>query len=160
MGGKDTADNLIDICPTCHDALHAIAHKLMDKKTSRTQILDSIALIYPKNKKAQDTCLELALHVRNAMIDGKEKGLGPNHLVSISTVIRMYYKPLIMHRVRELDTTQEDYIRGLILSDLAKRFNLNLNLSEEKRIMSNIKEQKTKHLETRKDRAEDYAAKK
>jgi len=146
LGGKDTQDNLIEICPDCHDALHAIAYRLMDNKTSRTQIIDSIVLIYPSNKKAQDTCLELALNVRNAMILGKEKGLGPNHIVNIGTAIRMYYKPLIAHRVRELNTSQEDYIRGLILADIGKRFNLNISMTEEKRIMSNIKTQRKKLL--------------
>jgi hypothetical protein len=145
LGGKDTLDNLIEICPNCHDALHAIAHKLKDKKTSRAQIMDSLALIYPDNKKAQDVCLELALNVRNAMIDAAERGLGPHHLISISTVIRNYYKPMITHRVRELNISQEAYIRGLILSDIAKRFNLNISLSEEKLIMANIKKQKSTH---------------
>lgn len=144
LGGKDTQDNLIDLCPNCHDALHAIAHRLRDNRTSRSQILDSIALIYPSNKTAQEICLELALNVRNAMIASQEQGMGPNHLVSISTVLRLYYKPMIANRVRELNTSQEDYLRGLILSDLSKRFNMVISPMEEKRIMKNIKEQRKK----------------
>lgn len=143
LGGKDTQDNLIDICPNCHDALHAIAHRMMSKKASSTQIIDSIALIYPGNDKAQRMCLELATWVRNAMIGAKENGMDPNHLITIGTTLRNYYKPLIQNRYRELNTTQEAYIRGLILADLAKRFNLKINHIEEKIIMENIKKQKS-----------------
>lgn len=143
LGGKDIQSNLIELCPGCHDALHAIAYRMMSKKVSRMQVLDSIALIYPQNKKAQELCLELALNVRNAMIDSQEKGLGPDHIVNLTTTLRMYYKPLIANRIRELNTSQENYIRGLILSDLAKRFNLQISLVEEKMLMDNIKKQKS-----------------
>lgn len=146
LGGKDTQDNLIDICPDCHDALHAVAFKMMSKNVSSTQIIDSVALIYPGNEKAQKICLELATWVRNANISSKEKGLGPDHVVSIGTSIRMYYKPMIMERYRELGTSQEGYIRGLILADIARRFNLSINHVEEKIIMENIKKQRSIHV--------------
>jgi hypothetical protein len=116
---------------------------MLGKKTSMTQILDAIALIYPDNRKAQEVCLELSLLVRNASIENQEKDLGPNHLVNIGTVIRKYFKPLIAQRVAELSASQEGYIRGLILMDLAKRFNLNLSLVEENSIIKRIQKGKT-----------------
>lgn len=142
LGGKDTQDNLIEICPGCHDSIHAIAHRMLSKNVSMTQIIDSLALIYIDNKKAQETCLLLATNVRNAEIQVKEKGLGPNHIIAIGTTIRMYYKPFIMSRYRELNISQESYIRMLILQDLSKRFNINANLTEENRLISYIKKEK------------------
>ena len=144
LGGKDTPDNLIEICPKCHDTLHAIAHRLLNKGVSLAQITDSLALIYVSNKKAQATCLELAINVRNAQIQTKENGLSPNHLISIGTILRKYYKPLIMHRSQELRLSQDSYIRMLILQDLAKRFNINANLTEENKLISYIKKEKKK----------------
>jgi len=146
LGGKDIPDNLIELCPACHDTLHSIAYKMLSKKSSSTQMIDSLSLIYIGNKKAQETCLQLAMAVRNAHIHAKEKGLGPNHLVNIGTTIRKYFKPLIMTRYRELNISQESYLRMLILSDLAKRFNLNVSLTQENQLLSQIKKEKSNAL--------------
>jgi len=143
LGGKDIAANLIELCPGCHDSLHSIAHRMLSKKVSQTQIIDSLMLIYIDNKKAQDICLQLALNVRNAQIQSDEKGLGPNHLITIGTTIRKFYKPLIINRYKELKLTQESYIRMLILQDVAKRFNLTANLLEENRLITYIKKEKS-----------------
>ena len=143
LDGKDIPDNLIELCPGCHDTLHSIAYRMLSKKTTQTQIMDSLALIYVGNKKAQDTCLQLALNVRNSVIISQEKGLGPNHLINIGTTIRKYYKPLIMNRYRELNISQESYLRMLILTDLAKRFKLNVSLTEENDLLRKIKKEKT-----------------
>jgi hypothetical protein len=144
LGGKDTEDNLIEICPSCHDTIHAIAKRMMSKNVSPTQIIDSLALIYINNKKAQETCLELATNIRNAQIQAQEKGLGPNHMILIGTTLRQYYKPLIMNRATELNISQENYFRMLILQDLSKRFNINANLNEEVRLINYIKKEKKK----------------
>lgn len=143
LGGKDIQSNLIELCPSCHDGLHAISHRMLSRQASNNQILDAIALMYPDNIKARAICLELALQVRNATITSKEKGFDKDRLLAIGTTIRMYYKPLIMDRIRELNISQESYLRGLVLTDIAKRFNLNISLSEEKQILDNIKKQKT-----------------
>jgi hypothetical protein len=143
LGGKDTPDNLIEICPSCHDTLHAIAYRMLSKKTTQAQIMDSLALIFIDNKKAQDVCLELATKVRNAQIHSQEKGLGPNHIINIGTSLRKFYKPLIMNRYKELNLSQESYIRMLILNDLAKRFNLSVSLTEENHLMGKIKKEKS-----------------
>jgi len=142
LGGRDDVSNLIDLCPSCHDAIHAIAYKMLNRKTSRVQIVDAVALIYPENPRAREICIDLAVLVRNAAIEGQEKELSPNHLVNISTVIRKFFKPLIAQRVSEMKTSQEGYIRGLILIDLAKRFNLSLNLTEESNIVKRVQKGK------------------
>jgi len=144
LGGKDISDNLIELCPSCHDALHAVAHKMLSKKTSHSQIIDSIALIFLNNKKAQEICFDLAVNVRNAQIHANEEGLGPNHLIQIGTTLRKYFKPLIMNRYKELNLTQDSYIRMLILTDIMRRFNLqNVSLAEENRLINYIRKEKT-----------------
>jgi len=152
LGGKDTKDNLIELCPSCHDALHAIAYKMLSKKTSQTQIVDSLALIFSGNVNAQNICMDLALKVRNAQIHAKEEGLSQNHLIQLSLTLRKYFKPLIMNRYRELKLTQESYIRMLILNDLTKRFNLTgISLAEENRLINYIKKEKANPLIERND---------
>lgn len=87
--------------------------------------VDMLNSIYPDNKEAQKNCMELAIIVRDSMIQHKEKGLDPNHLVSISTTLYKKHKDFITTRIKELKLTQEEYIRSLILQDLGKRFGLN-----------------------------------
>jgi len=146
LGGKDTPDNLIEICPSCHDTLHSVAYRMLSKKTSHSQLIDSLALIFVDNKKAQDTCFQLAINVRNAQILSQEKGLGPNHIINIGTSLRKFFKPLITNRARELKLSQESYLRMLIFNDITKRFGITVSLTEENHLMSQIKKEKSNTL--------------
>ena len=137
LGGKDTPDNLIDLCPQCHDALHNVAYKLLTNIHGQAKVIDSLTMIYKDNAKAKENCLELAIQVRNAMVLQKEKGLAPNDLVNISTTLRKQHKTLMEARVRELKKSQESYLRGLVLADLAGRFkDIPISSAEEDRLIN------------------------
>lgn len=140
LGGKDTHDNLIDLCPGCHDALHNIAYKLTIHQHGQAKVIDSLTLIYKDNARAKQICLDLATQVRNAMVVHKEKGKGPNDLLNIGTIIRKQHKTLVEMRCKELKLSQEAYIRGLILTDIGKRFHdMPIIASEETRIIKMLK---------------------
>jgi len=113
---------------------------------SHSQLIDSLALIFVDNKKAQDTCFQLAINVRNAQILSQEKGLGPNHIINIGTSLRKFFKPLITNRARELKLSQESYLRMLIFNDITKRFGITVSLTEENHLMSQIKKEKSNTL--------------
>lgn len=143
LGGKDTADNLIDLCPACHDALHNIAYKLMIHRHGQAKVIDSLTLIYKDNAKAKENCLALATLVRNAMVVHREKGLAPNELINIGTVLRKQHKTLVEMRCRELKVSQEAYIRGLILKDVSDRYkDIPINAAEETRTIKLLKNKK------------------
>jgi hypothetical protein len=119
----------------------------MSKKTPVGQVTDALQIIYKDNLNAQKMCMELAVHVRNAMINRKEKGLSPNQLVSVSTTIRKKYKDMLIVRCKELNRSQDDYIRDLLLKDLSKRFNLPEDTTfTEKQAIKAIKVNKKKGL--------------
>lgn len=140
LGGKDTPDNLIDLCPGCHDALHNIAYKLVTNQHGQAKVIDSLTLIYKDNAKAKQVCLDLATQVRNAMVVHKEKGKKPNELINIGTVLRKQHKTLVEMRCRELNVSQESYIRGLILTDVGKRFHgMPISATEEARLIKLLK---------------------
>ena len=140
LGGKDTLDNLIDLCPGCHDALHNVAYKLVSKQHGQAKVIDSLTLIYKDNARAKEVCLDLATQVRNAMIVGKERGKEPNDLVNLGTVLRKQHKTLVEMRCRELKVSQEAYLRGLVLADVGKRFQgLAISNTEESRLIKLIK---------------------
>lgn len=140
LGGKDTPDNLIDLCPGCHDALHNLAYKLMTHQYGQAKVIDSLTLIYKDNAKAKQTCLDLATQVRNAMVTHRERGMAPNELINITTVLRKQHKALVEMRCKELKVSQEAYIRGLILNDVGKRFHaMPINNAEETKVIKALK---------------------
>lgn len=121
LGGSNDPSNLRQLCAGCHDGLHAIANILLQRKLSRS-VTDQLLLIYPDNPKARENCLKLAEKVRDATIITRERGLPDNHPTEVSTTIRKKVKDVLRLRVGELRVSQEEYLRGLILQDLNKRF--------------------------------------
>ena len=140
VGGPNTRENLIDLCPGCHDALHNVAYKLLSRKHQDSMVLDTIHMIFKSNTKAQKVCKELALNVRDAMIKSKEEGLGLDHVMSISTSLRKKYKDFVALRCRELGVSQEKYFRQLILQDLLSRYKCSgLNIAHEHEYIAHSK---------------------
>ena len=119
-GGPDVPSNLANLCPGCHDALHNIAYKLLSPTHSQSKTLDLLNIIYKDNEKAKKTCLELAQHVRDSVIVSKEKGLSPDHLVSIGCVLRKADKDVITVYCRGLQISQEDFILTAILKEVCQ----------------------------------------
>ena len=84
--------------------------------------------------------MDLATQVRNAMVIHKEKGKQPNDLVNIGTVLRKQHKTLVEMRCKELRVSQEAYLRGLILTDVGKRFHgIPISATEEARLIKLLK---------------------
>lgn len=121
-GGKDTPDNLIDLCPGCHDALHALAYKMVSKNASTTAAIDQTRVIFKDNEKGLRKCIELAQHAADAMVVTREKGVAHDQVVPIATTLTKGTKDLAMARARSLGTSQEGYLRSLILQDLGDAF--------------------------------------
>jgi len=140
LGGLDTPSNLVKLCPGCHDTLHNIAYKLLNKKFSQASVIDSLKLIYKDNGAAQKNCLELAVIVRDSVIKGRESVRDPDSLCGISTTLRRIHKNHVTIRCRELNLSQEDYVRGLILSDIKKRFGLALDVPSETIVIKRLKQ--------------------
>lgn len=126
VGGPDTPENLVELCPGCHDALHNVAYKLLSPKISQAQIQDQLLLLYKDNSQAQKTCFELAKHVRNSILVERESGKDPDQLVSLSTSIRKRHKDLIAVYCREKRVSQEEYLRNLVLRHLATMHQLDV----------------------------------
>jgi hypothetical protein len=123
LGGKDTPDNMIELCPGCHDTLHNVAYKLLNKHYSTASVLDSVRLVYKENTKAVEICTDLAIRVRDAMIRQREQGAHPDQLMQLNIRLRKRHKDLLSLRASALHLSQEDYLRMLIFRDLKVAFN-------------------------------------
>ena len=117
-GGKNTAENLISLCPGCHDALHSIAYKLCSPRNSQSQVIDLLHVIYKDNAKAISTCLKLAINVRDSLIKSQEEGLNADHIVAVGTSILKRHKDVLFVKCREMGMSQEEFLRRLILRQI------------------------------------------
>lgn len=142
LGGSDLPSNLCHLCPGCHDTLHNIAYKLLNKKFSEAGVLDNLAIIYKDNKKAQTKCFELAIFVRNATIKERETGKNPDSLCNITTVLRKTHKDYMTIRCREMSLSQEEYLRQLVLQDIRRRFNLSIDPAAEGKLINLVRKSK------------------
>jgi hypothetical protein len=143
LGGKSSVDNLVDLCAGCHDALHAVAQKMLNKRISPGQISDFLGLIFKNEQAAAKKCYELASFVREAYLKTGETGLSENHLVSIQTVLRKIHKDLVSIRCRETGVTQEQYLRHLILLDLKTKYPNMINVLGEQAAIKALKKSAT-----------------
>lgn len=138
LGGTNDNSNLAQLCPGCHDALHAIASLMLSRKPR--QVTDQLKLIYHDNQQAQENCLKLAALVRDATIVTREKGLPDDHPAEVSASLRRKTKELVVVRARELNISQDEYVRGLIIKDLNVRYpSLRLDPLQERNVLKNRK---------------------
>jgi hypothetical protein len=129
-GGPDTPENIIQLCPGCHDGLHALAHKMLSRKFSNPRVMDTLKILFKENQKAIQMCYFLATRVRDSLIIAREEGIDPDQEVAVSTALPKAVKDLLTVRVREAGFTQEGYLRHLILSDLTHKFGAHPILTE------------------------------
>lgn len=138
-GGPDTPENLLELCPGCHDALHKVAYKLLGK-ANVAMVKDTLGFIFKDNLKAQQTCLELAIYVRDSMVKAREEGLDPNHIVTVATSLQKKHKDVFAICCQDARVSQEAYLRMLILHDLKRHYpNLVGNVIEENQTVRVLK---------------------
>lgn len=145
LGGTDHPSNLVDLCPNCHDALHNAAYKLANPKFSDSKVKDQIAIIYKDNLRAAQTCWNLALLVRDAMLSSVDEGVDTNALINVSTVLRMEHKMDIARIAKEHGISQEAFVRTVLLREIARITNKKVDVSLEHKIIRTIKRKKKRH---------------
>lgn len=116
VGGKDTPDNLIELCNGCHGAIHSVAYKLAGKEPMQ-RVLDSVFLLY-EDRAAARTCWDLAQKVHHEVLALRERGADPDTLVEVTTTLRSRHKALVKVHCRDLGISVEEYLRGLLIQDL------------------------------------------
>jgi hypothetical protein len=139
LGGSDNPDNLIDICPGCHDTLHRLAYMMRSGKYSEVSIRDTALFVYKENQLARENVLSLARIVKDAMILSDESGIDEDQPVGISTVIRKKHKDLIHLHCKDRKISLEDYVRSLLIKDILFRYGVG---PEEHRAVKNLKRRK------------------
>lgn len=127
LGGKDTPDNLVELCPQCHDLLHNIAYKLVSKKYSVSFLEDNIRFVYKTNDNAVKRCLELACLVRDELIQARESEKNPNEFVDIYVRMRFKHKKKIHEWAKSSNVSLEDMVRNILLKAVSDKFNMTID---------------------------------
>lgn len=130
LGGKDTPDNLVNLCPQCHDLLHNIAYKLVSKKQSVSFAEDMVLMIL-KDQGSVKRCMELAILVRDEMIIQKEKEKDPNDFADIYIRMRLKHKKKLHEWAKSSKISLEDLTRNILLKALSDKFNITIDHSSE-----------------------------
>lgn len=144
LGGTDHPENLIDLCPNCHDALHNAAYKLVNPKHSDSKVKDQLLIIYKDNLRAAQTCWELALKVRDAMLRSVDEGANLNSLVSVGCTLRMEHKMDLARIAKEHGVSQESFVRTLLLKEISRLGKKRIDIAQEHKFVRQINRTKRK----------------
>lgn len=131
LGGKDTPDNLLNLCPQCHDLLHNVAYKMMNKKYTMTTLLDMVKLTYDGDQGSVNRCMELASLVRDEMLKNKESGKSTTEFVEQTITIRSKHKQLLTEWAKSTNTSLESLTRRILLKAISDRSNITIDFKRE-----------------------------
>jgi len=130
LGGKDTLDNLVSLCPQCHDLLHNIAYKLVSKKHSISFLEDMVRMVLRDNNSVK-RCMELAFLVRDEIIQQKESEKDPNDFADLYIRMRYKHKKKLHEWAKSTKISLEDLTRNILLRALSDKFNMTIDHSQE-----------------------------
>jgi hypothetical protein len=91
---------------------------MLSRKSSASQIMDNLQIVYKENGKAIQECVKLAQLVRDSILSTKEKGHDQSQLMLINTILLKKHKDMLFVKCRELNISQEEYLRQLVFRDL------------------------------------------
>jgi hypothetical protein len=131
LGGKDTPDNLVELCPQCHDLLHNVAYKLISKKYNASFLEDMVKMVYKTNTGAVKRSFELAFLVRDELIQAKESEKNPNEFVDVYVRMRYKHKKKLHEWAKASNISLEDMVRNILLRAVSDKFNMTIDHKSE-----------------------------
>lgn len=127
LGGKDTPDNLVDLCPQCHDLLHSIAYKLVSKKYSISFLEDMSKMVYKGDMSAVQRSMGLSVLVRDEIITAKETEKSPNEFVDVYVRVKHKHKKKLHEWAKANGTSLEDMVRNILFKALSDKYNMSID---------------------------------
>lgn len=138
LGGRDTPDNLLRLCPTCHDLLHNVAYKLARPGYSTVLLEDMVKIIYDDQGTIK-RIFELATYVRDEIIKQRETGKKLVDFVEISVVLRQEYKAMLHDLAKSQQVSLEALLRTILLRAVSQQFNKTIDIAAEERSIKSWK---------------------
>lgn len=113
LGGSDANDNLVDLCPGCHQEMHAVARMMRNPKRAG-EVRTAVQMVFPLQS-AQRRCLELAqLECRSKIMNRAAVEADKEREIGVSLKLKRPYRDALQLIARDRGLSMADYIRKLV----------------------------------------------
>lgn len=122
VGGRDTPDNLIELCPGCHQNMHVIARMMRNPKRVG-EVKTALNTMFP-GPKVQQRCMELAHLVikGKVMASSDREAPDPDKDVKIGLTLRKSYRDALQLMARDRKMSMADYSRKIMEAHIRSVF--------------------------------------
>ena len=113
LGGKDTRDNLIELCPGCHQEMHVIARMMRNPKRVG-EVRTALQIAFP-GPIAQSRCVELAqLECRSKVLNRSKVEADPDREIGVGLKLKRPYRDALQLIARDRKMSMANYTRKII----------------------------------------------
>ena len=113
LGGRDTRDNLIELCPGCHQEMHVIARMMRNPKRVG-EVRTALQIAFP-GPVAQQRCVELAqLECRSKVLRRAEVEADPDREIGVGLKLKRPYRDALQLIARDRKLSMANYTRKII----------------------------------------------
>lgn len=113
LGGRDTRDNLIELCPGCHQEMHVIARMMRNPKRVG-EVRTALQTTFP-GPVAQSRCVELAqLECRSKVLKRAEVDADVEREIAVGLKLKKPYRDALQLIARDRKMSMANYARKIM----------------------------------------------
>lgn len=122
VGGRDTPDNLVNLCPGCHQNMHVVARMMRNPKRVG-EVKTALNAMFP-GPKTQQKCIELAhLVLRGKVMASAERGEPDTEReIKIGLILKKSYRDALQLIARDRKLSMANYSRKIMEEHIRKVF--------------------------------------
>ncbi len=113
LGGKNTPDNLVKLCPGCHQSMHTIARMMRNPKRVG-EVRTALQITFP-GPQAQTRCVELAqLECRSRALKRAEVEADTEREIGVGLKLKRPYRDALQLIARDRKLSMANYTRKIM----------------------------------------------
>ncbi len=113
LGGRDTKDNLVQLCAGCHQNMHTIARMMRNPKRAG-EVRSSLHVMFPGGKE-QQRCVELAnLVIRSQVTKREQAETDEEREIRVNLKLTRPYRDALQLIARDRKLSMADYARKIM----------------------------------------------
>jgi hypothetical protein len=113
MGGTDAPDNLVKLCPGCHQEMHAVARMMRNPKRVG-EVKTALNMAFP-GPQAQARCVELAqLECRSKILNRAAVEADTEREIGVALKLKKPYRDALQLIARDRKLSMANYSRKIM----------------------------------------------
>ncbi len=113
LGGTDAKDNLVELCPGCHQEMHVIARMMRNPKRAG-EVRTALQLAFP-GPHAQSRCVELAqLECRSKVLNRQKVEADEEREIGVGLKLKRPYRDALQLIARDRKMSMANYARKIM----------------------------------------------